>query len=115
MGFPYDRSAGDPKAAIQYGRDFNFYQKLTVTATTFNADADIVITFPTQGVIILNTGTTAANTIQYSLNGATIHGEINPALIQGMVFDNRSMCKIWFQLASGSSSTIISVTAWGTR
>jgi len=114
MSFPYDRSS-DPKATINYGRNFNYYNKFVVTATTFNVDCDVVITFPTQGIIILNTGTTAANTIQYSTNGNSIDGEINPALIQGFVFDDRVMCKIWFQLASGSVATTISVRAWATR
>ena len=45
------------------GRDFNFYQKLSVTAITYGGGSvdgyqpDMIITFPTQSVIMLNEGT----------------------------------------------------------
>lgn len=109
--YPNDRS-NNPLAPITYGRDFNFFQKITVTNGIFNANADMVITFPTEGVIFLNES--SSTTVQISFNGNTIHDEINSNLILGVVYDDRVISKIWFQITSGASATI-SVRAWGIR
>lgn len=110
--YPYDRS-NDPKAAITYGRDFNFFQKITVTTGSFNVDADIVITFPTQGIIILNEDG-YGSIVQVSFNGNTVHDEMNPVISRGFAYDNRVISKIWFRLETGSSA-VVSVRAWGLR
>jgi hypothetical protein len=104
----------DPGAPITYGRDFNFFKKITVANTTFNTDADIIITFPTQTVTFqLESG----GGVQYSFNGNTVHGDLNApsgGLIfsSNLTFQNRVISKIWF-LASGSS--VVRIEAWGTR
>lgn len=125
MGFQFDRSPNDPKAAITWGRDYNFFQKATISATSFQTDCDMVITFPTSSVIMTNLslGTVGTSVIEYSLNGNTLHGEIYPSNLSvtglvntGLVFDNRVISKIWFRVQSGSSGTlVISVQAWGIR
>ena len=99
------------------GRDFNFFQKVSVTATTFGGSSvdgyqpDIIITFPTQGVIFLNEG---SGIVEYSFNGNTLHGELDstkPSV--GLAFDNRVVSKVWFRVKSGSSGPIVvSVQAW---
>jgi hypothetical protein len=102
------------------GLDFNFYQKLSVTATTFGGSSvdgyqpDMIIWFPTQGVQFLNLGT---GVIEYSFNGSTIHGELNSAnATAGLTFDNRVVSMIWFRVQTGSTGPIlISVQAWATR
>lgn len=112
--YPNDRS-NDPKAAITYGRDFNFFQKLSVTVTgAFNTDCDMVITFPTQAIMMLNLG---AGVVEYSFNGNTVHGELNSSNPSaGMAFDNRVVSKIWFRVQTGSTAPIeVSVQAWATR
>ena len=99
------------------GRDFNFFSKLSVTNTTFSTvtdgyrAADMVITFPTQGVLFLNEGT---GVVEYSFNGTTIHGELDSTLSsKGLAFDNRTISMIWWRVKSGSSGPItISVQAW---
>lgn len=98
------------------GRDFNFYQKLDVVNTTFGLSgdgykADMIITFPTQGVFFLNEGT---GTVEYSFNGNTVHGELDSTLpSKGKAFDNRTIAMIWFRVKAGSSGPIrISVEAW---
>lgn len=104
------------------GRDFNFFKKVAVSATTFgggSADGyqpDMVITFPTAG-LIFNTEGSSTNTVEYSFNGQTVHGELVPGTNRAtLTFNNRVESLIWFRVKSGSSGPItISVEAWGTR
>lgn len=99
------------------GRDFNFYQKLGVTATGFGSNAvdgvqpDMVITFPSKSILFLNEG---SGVVEYSFNGNTVHGELDSTLSsKGMAFDNRTVSCIWFRVKSGSSGPItVRVDAW---
>ncbi|MGI0058137.1 MAG: hypothetical protein ACREBJ_00070 [Nitrosotalea sp.] len=115
MGFPYDRSS-DPKAAISYGRDFNFFKNVTPGSSTpgvFAADCDVVITFSTYNVTFWMGSSLGAGTMQYSFNGNTVHGTIDsagttaPAFLE---FDNRVVSKIWF-----SGTGVVRVEAWSIR
>ena len=99
------------------GRDFNFFQKVAVSATTFGGGSvdgyqpDIIITFTTQGALFLNEG---SGVVEYSFNGTTVHGELDSGgASKGLSFDNRVISMIWFRVKSGSSGPItISVQAW---
>lgn len=111
--YPNDRS-NDPKAAITYGRDFNFFQSVTPGSATpgiFATDCDVVITFPTYTVTFwAPTGTT---NIKYSFNGNTVHGTLDGSSTNApasLIFENRVISKIWF-----SGSGTIRVEAWGIR
>jgi hypothetical protein len=103
---------------ITNGRDFNYYQKITVTATSFGGNAvdgvqpDAIITFSTQTVMFLNED--ATNVVEYSLNGTTVHGELDPTKpSKGLTFDNRPISCIWFRVKSGSApGAIIRIDAW---
>lgn len=97
--------------AITYGFDHNFFQKVSVTATSFNSNADLFIPFVTQGVMLLNLG---SGVVEISLNGQTVHMELNSANASaGLTFDNRVVSKMWFRVQSGSSGPIVvSVNAW---
>ena len=103
------------------GKDFNFYQKLSVVATDFGSNSvdgnqpDMIITFSTQTVMFLNENTSGI--VEYSFNGNTVHGELDPTLpTKAMTFDNRVVSKIWFRIKSGSSGPItVRVDAWGIR
>ncbi len=103
---------------INYGQSFDFYQKVSVSNTTFGVPDgykyDILIPFSTYGVQFLNLG---SGIVEYSFNGFDIHGELNPANPSaGLTFDNRVVSKIWFRVQTGSSGPIqISVQAWGIR
>ena len=102
------------------GRDFNFFQKISVTATTFGGDSidgyqpTVIVTFPTQGIQFLNLGT---GIVEYSFNGYTLHGELDSTKPSaGLTFDNRVVSKVWFRVQGGSTGPIqVSVQAWGTR
>lgn len=113
MSFPYDRS-NNPRAAIQYGKDFNFFRNVTpgsATPGTFVTNCDIVITFPTQTVMFwVPAGST---NIQYSFNGTDVHGTLDGSLTTApreLIFQNRPISKIWF-----SGTGTVRVEAWATR
>ena len=99
------------------GKDFNFYQKVAVSATTFGGESvsgqqpDIIISFTTQGIMLLNEG---SGIVEYSFNGNTVHGELNSASASnGLSFDNRVVSMIWFRIKSGSVGPInIRIDAW---
>jgi hypothetical protein len=102
------------------GRDFNFFQKITVTATTFGGNSvsgqqpDMIVSFPTEGLLMLNEDGYGA-VVQVSFDGLNVHDELNSNLpSKGIAYDDRVVSKIWFRITSGSSC-VVSVRAWGTR
>ena len=101
----------DPGAPIAYGRNFNYYNKYTVTNGTFNTNADIIITFQTYTVTF---DLESTGVVQYSFNGNYIAGEMDSSWAsKTLVFQNRALSKIWFKLISGSG--IVRVEAWSTQ
>jgi len=101
------------------GKDLNFYEKITVTSTTFGEEADgyqpdAFISFHSTSLMLLNEGTLLTSVIEYSFNGNTVHGELDPTLpSRGLTFDNRRVSSIWFRVKSGSSGpVIVRVDAW---
>lgn len=99
------------------GRDFNFFQKLSVVSSSFGstsldgASPDMFIPFVTKGVSFLNEGT---GIIEVSFNGTTVHDELNTSTIGSkfLLYNSRVVSLIWFRVQSGSSPSIISVRAW---
>lgn len=101
----------NPKAVIDYGRDFNFYTKLSITSSTFGANCDITITFPTYTIKF---DLESTGVVQYSFNGNTVHGEMDSTQAsKSLLFENRVASKIWFKLVSGTGT--VRVEAWGIR
>lgn len=107
------------------GRDFNYYSVTPVSWTQFGAPdgytttdgygPDLIITFPTYGIIFTNE--TSASVVEYSFNGTTVHGVLDgtaTSTTRVVTFLNRQQSLIWFRLKSGGTATI-TVTAWGTR
>jgi len=100
-----------------YGRDWNFFEKVDVNWSTFGGNSvdgeqpDMVITFNTQGIMLLNEG---SGVVEFSFNGTTVHGELDSSKpTAGLIFDNRVVSKIFFRLKSGSAGPItVSVNAW---
>ena len=110
MGHPYDRT-NNPLGPIQWGKDFNYYKKLTVSAGAFATNADVIITFPTYTV---NFNLETTGVVQYSFNGTDIHGEMDSTKVsKDLSFQNRPVCKIWFKLISGAGT--VRIEAWGLR
>jgi hypothetical protein len=111
----------------QKGKDFNYFIKSAVNWTQFGAPdgytvtdgygPDQVIAFSTYGIIFNNEGSGASNTVEYSFNGTTVHGELVPGTNrQTLTFLNRVESTIWFRLKTGSSGPVtVSVEAWSIR
>lgn len=106
---------GFPGITKKQGRDFNYFQKVTVTWNTFGGGAsdgygpDLIIPFETQGIILTNEDATSV--IEVSYNGTTIHDELSKAVLPSIPYYVRRNSLIWFRLKSGASA-IMSVRAW---
>jgi hypothetical protein len=101
---------------ITNGVDFNYFKRIVVTSTEFGsasddyaADAFLNIKGGIKVLTLVNEG---ANTIEYSFNGNTIHGDLIPNTpTAALSFDNRTVSKIWFRVTAAGPSTI-RVEAW---
>lgn len=98
---------------INHGRDSNFFKKITFNNTDWSEDAEFIFNLPGQfSFSLLNENTNAAEIIEYSFNGNTLHGDMTPTKAShGVVFDNRRVSKIWVRSPSGASVTL-RVEAW---
>lgn len=102
------------------GRDFNFFQEKAISSTTFGVGADgyqpdMIITFPTKGGgVVFHTKGSSTNTVEYSFNGNTVHGELIPGGNRTTItYTNRAVSMIYFRVKSGSSGPItVTVEAW---
>jgi hypothetical protein len=84
---------GGPKL---FGKDYNFFKILTVTAGSFPTQPDVIITSPNPMNLIMMCTSSTGN-VSYSFNGNTTHGQMNAtAPLNYFVFDYRNVDKIWF-------------------
>ena len=101
---------------IGTGNPVNFFQKVTVTNTSFGTSAnnfksDILIPFTTAGFSLSNEG---SGVVQVSYDGYNVGDELDSSLTTKFVqYDNRVACKIWLKVASGSAA--VAVRAWSIR
>lgn len=103
---------------------YNHYEKISVNWSQFGAPdgwtqqdgygPDVYINFNAKSFLLINEGTAETNTVEYSFNGTTVHGELVPGTVtEGIAFDNRPVDLIWFRLKSGSTGPVtIRVEAW---
>jgi len=104
------------------GRDYNFFQKVTVTWNQFGGGAtdgyspDCIITLPSSFSSLWLINETGSTVVEVSYNGYTVHDELNPTILpQGAQYLNRPGCSlIWLRLKTGASATV-SIRAWGVR
>lgn len=91
------------------GKDFNFFQKVTVSETTFPDDSQISINVKVlNNLLLVNEG---SNVVEYSFNGNTVHGDLTPSsTTESLLFNNRRVSAIWFRTATGSN--VVRVEAW---
>jgi len=96
------------------GRDFNFYQKAAITSSTFANIPDMKVTFTSQSVLFFNEGSGGTAVVEYSFNGNTVHGEMDPTKASAsLTFNNRVISSIWFRIKAGSSGPVtVRVDAW---
>jgi hypothetical protein len=97
--------------AIDYGRDYNYFNKLSVNLPIdgyFSDDCQILIPFTTSTVTFqLESG----GPLEYSMNGLTVHGNMTDGYAsENLTFINRVMCKVWFRGVG-----TVRIEAWGIR
>lgn len=103
-----------------HGYDRNYFQRFTVTATTFGGGSvdgyqpDGIITFNTEYVIFSVEGT-SNQVIEGSFNGTTVHFVLNAsdASYKTIAMPHRVVSKFWMRASGGSP--IVSVQAWSTQ
>ena len=101
-------AVGDP---IDNGFDKNYFVRLTITDTDFPNQANVVLPIKAS-VINLSLINEGLNTIDYSFNGNTQHGDLVPGTpSESLSFSGRRVSKMWFRAPSGSST--IRIEAWG--
>ena len=93
-----------PKQTL--GKDFNHFERVTVTASEFGDFADTHFKMRrsnmTFSMIWEGTGI-----IEYSFNGNTVHGDMRDGTpTQAMFFDDRNVEGIWFRVAGGAGGTV---------
>lgn len=87
---------------------FNYYEVITVDSTSFPETPRVSSGFNSRGIILLNRGTA---TVEYSFDGADVHGDLNPAdSTVGVAFDDRVESKVFFRAASTPQT--VRVEAW---
>lgn len=98
-------------AAINDGKDRNFYEEVSVSASAFQAEEDVLINIKGQrGLRIENYGSGA---VEYSFNGNVLHGYIAAGSAtdpEVKHFDCRVVSKIWLRSVSGTN--IVRIEAW---
>ena len=99
-----------PYKPINYGKDFNFFNKLSISISDgyFPNECQIVIPFSTYSVTfqLENEGP-----LEYSFNGITLHGDMTSGKSSAnLIFENRVISKIWFR-----GTGTVRIEAWGIR
>ena len=107
---------------LSHGIDWNYYQQITVANTSFGSQStdgyepSLIITLPAPTCCVIMTNLSSSGTVQWSANGNTVHGQITgystTGVNQQIIYYNRVLSTIWFQVATGSC--LVSVEAWAT-
>ena len=88
---------------------WNYFSVLNVDGYDFPTTPQVSFGFISQGFSFLNRG---SKTIQYSFDGSTLHGDLNPSDNSVFLsFNNRYECKIWFRGDDGYGT--VRIEAWG--
>ena len=98
----------NPYGPIDYGRDLNYFKKLTVSDVDFPNTCQVVIPFMTYTITFdLESG----GPLEYSFNGLTLHGDMTAGeSSESLVFENRVASKIWFR-----GTGVVRIEAWSIR
>lgn len=75
------------------GKDFNFFQVVTVAVSDFTTEPDVQMAFrgPRRMMFVCGAG----SDVEYSFNGTTVHGRISSN--EQFNFGPRNEDKIWFK------------------
>jgi hypothetical protein len=131
--YPFPPQLGATGVTKYQGRDFNYYNKLSVTWSNFgggnNGNPDIFISDSTNRVQFINltldgfipsssaTTLPITSVLEFSFNGTTIHGELGTGVHNvARNFDDRPISLVWFRIQSGSTGPLlVSIEAWNIR
>lgn len=98
---------------IAQGKDYNFFQRLTVSNANFNTDSDVIFNY--KGLPSFSLINEGSGIVEYSFNGTTLHGDLVPGTpSSSMTFNGRGYSQIWFRIKSGSPSNVRIESAQGT-
>ena len=101
---------GPLPTAIVLGKDFNFYQSVSITAASFGTNPDVMINFRGQQNLRFDI-VSGSGIVSYSFNGSTIHGILTPSTTYNtLTFLNRNNKLIWF--ITSTSTSVIRVEAY---
>jgi hypothetical protein len=88
---------------------WNYFSVINVDGYDFPETPQANFKFLSQGFSFLNRGN---KIIQYSFDGDTVHGDLNPHdLSSGVTFDARVEDKVWFKGLDGYGT--VRVESWG--
>lgn len=91
---------------------FNFFERVEVSSTTFTNHV-VSWNFVSAGIALLNENTTSGRIVEYSFDGETVHGDLNPDLPSvGIIFDNRHESRIYFRLKTAGATCDVRVESW---
>ncbi len=89
----------------------NYYTRLDVSTTSF--DVFCSWNFNSAGLILINESSTTGDVIEYSFDGTTVHGSLDPDLpSNALAFNNRHECEIFFRRQSAGSNVVVRIEAW---
>jgi len=99
------------------GKDFNFFSKVAISNSGFPVGSDVQWAFQARFLTLQNEGTTTSQIIEYSFNGNTVHGELQPTKASAALsFEDRPGSAIWFRVKTGSAGPVtIRVEAYGCK
>lgn len=96
------------------GKDYNFFDRVTISNTAFPTNSDVTFAFSgNPSFSLINEGT---DTVEYSFNGLTKHGDLVPNTPSAaLFFNNRGINSVWFRVLSGAPTDVrIEAAATGT-
>lgn len=91
---------------------FNFFDEVSVATTDF-ADKYIHWNFISAGLLLLNESLVSGDIIEYSFDGTTVHGNLDPDLPSaGISRDSSHESAIYFRLKTAGSAVTVRVEVW---
>jgi len=91
---------------------FNFFSRIDVSTTDF-VDHVASFGFISSGISIINNSALSTDIVEYSFDGATLHGDLSPTFPNAaLAFDNRYESRIWFRLKVDGGPVSVRLEAW---
>lgn len=93
-------------------KTFNYFNRINVWSTDFE-EHELTWDFVSYGIYLFNESASATDIIEYSFNGADVHGDLVPGTeTAGIEFYGRRHSKIYFRRKSGTGDISLRIEAW---